>query len=156
MPNRLTGSLQGPCQTRPRAGLSPDIALAPGETPLLRLMLGEEASAGSARTRRSFRSSRRGPIENSRRGFGNGLAQNTHVECRDDSVKHTTSPSRRESARRAIRSKVFPKSVCRYRTFASGAAPPRNLSLSSSTRSRATRFQSIPLSAVAPSSAIFA
>jgi hypothetical protein len=31
MPNRLAGSLQGSCQTRPRAGLSPDIALAPAK-----------------------------------------------------------------------------------------------------------------------------
>jgi len=31
MPNRLTGSLQGSCQTRPRAGLSPDIDRALGE-----------------------------------------------------------------------------------------------------------------------------
>ena len=59
-------------------------------------------------------------------GFRSGLDGNERAECRVDSVKHSTSPSRRENARRAITSTVFSKSVCRYRTSACPtAAPPR-------------------------------
>ena len=59
-------------------------------------------------------------------GFRSGLDGNECAECRVDSVKHSTSPSRRENARRAITSTVFSKSVCRYRTSdCPTAAPPR-------------------------------
>jgi hypothetical protein len=80
----------------------------------------------SVRTRRSSRSSLGGTAENVVQGFRNGLDGNECVECRVDSVKHGTSPSHRENARRAIRSQVFSKPVCRYRTSAcSTTAPPR-------------------------------
>jgi len=82
-------------------------------------MLGEEASAGSARTRRSFRSSRRykGVVGIIFQGNRYGLLWASHVECRDDSVKHTTSPSRRDCARQVCHvASVFSKSACRYRT----------------------------------------
>lgn len=80
-----------------------------------------ETPARSARTRRSCRSLRGGLTEDAVQGFGYGLGCNERVECRVDSVKHSTSPSRRENARRAISSQVFSKSVCRYRTSASSA-----------------------------------
>ena len=58
-------------------------------------------------------------------GFRNGLDENERAECRVDSVKHSTSPSRHENVRRAI-TPVFSKPVCRYRTSACPtAAPPR-------------------------------
>jgi hypothetical protein len=58
-------------------------------------------------------------------GFRSGLDGNERAECRVDSVKHSTSPSRRENARRAI-TPVFSKPVCCYRTSACPtAAPPR-------------------------------
>ena len=58
-------------------------------------------------------------------GFRSGLDGNKCAECRVDSVKHSTSPSRRENARRAI-TPVFSKPVCCYRTSACPtAAPPR-------------------------------
>jgi hypothetical protein len=58
-------------------------------------------------------------------GFRSGLDGNERAECRVDSVKHSTSPSRRENARRAI-TPVFSKPACHYRTSAcSIAAPPR-------------------------------
>src|SRR5439155_25602323 len=40
-------------------------------------------------------------------GFRSGLDGNKRAECRVDSVKHSTSPSHRENARRAITSLVF-------------------------------------------------
>jgi hypothetical protein len=131
LPNRLAGPLQGFCQTRPRAAFSGHSSSARRNRRLRRSKAGEEGSAGSARTRRSFRSSRRWLIENEVlrirvlgircRGIRYGLvrnarAQDAHVECRNDTVKHTTSPFRRGNARRVTRSKVFSKSVCRYRT----------------------------------------
>ena len=80
----------------------------------------------SARTRRSSRSSRGWTTENVVQGFRSGLDEKECAECRVDSVKHSTSPSRRENARRAITSPVFSKPVCRYRTSACPtAAPPR-------------------------------
>ena len=85
-----------------------------------------EAAARSARTRRSSRSSRgwtTGVVVV--QGFRSGLSRNGRVECRVDFVKHSSSPSRRENTRRAIRSQVF-KASLRHRTSAcSTAAPPR-------------------------------
>ena len=69
-----------------------------------------EAAARSARTRRSTRSSRGRSAENVVQGFRRSLdgnKRNERVVCRVDSVKHSTSPSRRESIRRAITSQVF-------------------------------------------------
>src|SRR4030095_1065554 len=66
-----------------------------------------EANARSGRTRRSSRSSRGWTTENVVQGFRSGLDGNKRAECRVDSVKHSTSPSRRENARRAITSPVF-------------------------------------------------
>jgi hypothetical protein len=79
------------------------------------------------RTRRSSRSSRGWTTGNLVQGFRSGLdGKNERAECRVDSVKHSTSPSHRGNARRAITSPVFSKPVCRYRTSAcSTAAPPR-------------------------------
>jgi hypothetical protein len=99
-----------------------------------------EATARSARTRRSSRSSRgwtTGAVVV--QGFRSGLCGNGRVVCRVDSVKHSTSPSRRENARRAIRSQVFKASLPppNIRLFDCRAAA--YLSLSSSTRSRSPR-----------------
>jgi hypothetical protein len=129
-------ALAGSRQTRPRAAFSGHSSSARRNRRLRRSKTGEEVSAGSARTRRSFRSSRRGLIENEGlriqvlriqvlkiqvlgirySGIRCDLVRDAHVECRDDTVKHITSPSRRENALRVTRSKVFSKSVCRYRT----------------------------------------
>jgi len=115
--------LQGPCRVPARRDrertFSGHSSSARRNRRLRRSKAGEEVSAGSARTRRSFRSSRGGLIENDvlrirvlgiRYGaIRYGLVRDAHVECRDDTVKHTTSPSRRENARRVTRSKVFSK-----------------------------------------------
>lgn len=62
----------------------------------------------SARTRRSGRSLRGWTaITVLVQELRSGLVRNGRVECRVDSVKHSTSPSRHENARRAIRSPVF-------------------------------------------------
>jgi hypothetical protein len=61
-------------------------------------------------------------------GFRNGLDENESAECRVDSVKHSTSPSRRENARRAI-TPVFSKPVCCYRTSACPTAAPPHISV---------------------------
>jgi hypothetical protein len=76
-------------------------------------------------------------------GFRNGIDGNERAECRVDSVKHSTSPSRRENARRAIRSQCFKASLPppNIRLFDCCAAA--YLSLSSSTRSRTPRSQSL-------------
>ena len=85
-----------------------------------------EATARSARTRRSSRSSLGWTTGNVVQGFRSGLDGNECAECRVDSVKHSTSPSHRENARRAITSPVFSKPVCCHRTSACPtAAPPR-------------------------------
>ena len=59
------------------------------------------------RTRRSSRSSRGWTTGNVVQGFRSSPDGNERAECRVDSVKHSTSPSRRENARRAITSPVF-------------------------------------------------
>jgi len=61
-------------------------------------------------------------------GFRNGIDGNERAECRVDSVKHSTSPSRRENARRAI-TPVFSKPVCCYRTSACPTAAPPHISV---------------------------
>lgn len=67
-----------------------------------------EAAARSARTQRSGRSLRGWMAGSVVQGFRrSGLDGNGRAVCRVDSVKHGTSPSRRENARRAIRSQVF-------------------------------------------------
>lgn len=93
--------------------------------------LGEETSARSARTRRSFRSTSR-ETESGTEGFEygfvcNGLVCNKRV-CRVDSVKHTTSPSRR--TKRAARYQIasfFKVSLPLPNTRLPGAASPRYL-----------------------------
>ena len=87
-----------------------------------------EATARSARTRRSSRSSRGRTTENVVQGFRSGLDGNKRAECRVDSVKHSTSPSRRENAQRAI-TPVFSKPVCRNRTSACPTAAPPHISV---------------------------
>jgi hypothetical protein len=108
-----------------------------------------EAAARSARTRRSSRSSRGWTtgvvvVQGFRSGLSrNGRGRNGRVECRVDSVKHSSSPSRRENTRRAIRSQVF-KASLRHRTSALfDCRAAAYLSLSSSTRSRTPRSQSL-------------
>ena len=61
-------------------------------------------------------------------GFRNGIDGNERAECRVDSVKHSTSPSRRENAQRAI-TPVFSKPVCRNRTSACPTAAPPHISV---------------------------
>jgi hypothetical protein len=97
---------------------------------------GEEATARSARTRRSGRSSRARTTESVVQGFRSGLDGNKCDECRVDSVKHSTSPSRRENARRAIRSPVFQSQSAATEHPLVRRCAAAYLSLSSSTRSR--------------------
>ena len=109
--NRLAGPLQISRQTRPRCeafGLRAKIGHS-AESPLLRSRLDgvRKLPVRSARTRRSTRSSRRGAAKNVVQGFRSGIDRNERAECRVDSVKHSTSPSRRENARRATTSPVF-------------------------------------------------
>ena len=128
--NRLAGCLAGflPDVTSDAELQPPDMDRAFGETAAAQIKgwMEREAAARSARTQRSSRSSRgwtTGAVVV--QGFRSGLSRNGRVECRVDSVKHSTSPSRRENARRAI-TPVFSKPACHYRTSAcSIAAPPR-------------------------------
>jgi len=60
-------------------------------------------------------------------------------------------PLSAKNAQRVIRSQVFSKSVCRHRTPTCPALRRRYLSLSSSTRSRATRSPSLLLSSASHS-----
>jgi hypothetical protein len=137
--------LQVPCQTRPRCSAfqSPDKDQAFGGIAVAQTGAGrsEKATVRSVRTRRSARSSRGRTAEKIAQGFRNGRNGNEFIGCRFDYVSHSTSPSRRENARRAIRSPVFqsqsaaterplcstlrrrvPQSVV-FNTFASSAFP---------------------------------
>lgn len=78
----------------------------------------------------------------------NGLDGNGGVRCRDDSVKHSTSPSRRGDVRRAIRSQVFKASLPLPSIRLLDRRAAAYLSLSSSTRSRTPRSQSLPCRSV--------
>ena len=100
----LQVSLQVSCQTDLDAVLRPpDMIRRSANPPLFRSKAGwsVKATARSARTRRSSRSSRgwtTGAVVV--QGFQkSGLCGNGRVVCRVDSVKHSTSPSRRENSR---------------------------------------------------------
>jgi len=94
MRNRLAGFL--PDATSKRGLRHQAKIIRPASSPLVRSRLERKISARSARTRRSIRSSRGRLTE---RAVGDlcfccGLVRNGNerVGCRDDSVKHTTSP----------------------------------------------------------------
>jgi hypothetical protein len=115
------------------------------ESPLLRSRAGwsEKAAVRSVRTRRSGRSSRGGTAGKIIQEFRNSRDGNECAECRVDSVIHSTSPSRRENARRAIRSPVFQSQSATTEHPLVQRCAAAYLSLSSSTRSRAPRSQSL-------------
>lgn len=101
---------------------------------------GREAFARSARTRRSGRSSRGGPHTGGVYGIQYGIVCNWRViEYRDDSVKHATSPTRRDCARQAVISSVFQiQSTASEHQNQFSPAPPRTSARISSTRSRSS------------------
>ena len=146
--------MQGSCQTRPQSGTLRRQAKISrsASAPLVRSRLVRKISARSARTRRSIRSSRGRLTERAVGGlcFYCGLVRNGNerVGCRDDSVKHTTSPPHRENMRRVIRSKVFQSQSAAAEQKHAWPLRRRYLSLSSSTRPRATRSRSLQLSSV--------
>jgi hypothetical protein len=73
------------------------------------IRLEEEASARSARTQRSIRSSRRRPRTGCVvYGVPNGIVGKWHlIEYRDDTIKHATSPSRHDCSQQVVISRVF-------------------------------------------------
>jgi hypothetical protein len=85
----------------------------------------KKATVRSVRTRRPGRSSRGGTAGKIVQEFRNSRDGNERAECRVDSVIHSTSPSRRENARRAIRSPVFKASLPPPNIRLFSAAPPR-------------------------------
>jgi hypothetical protein len=72
------------------------------------IRLEEEASARSARTQRSIRSSRGRLRAGCVYGVPYGIAGKRHlIEYRDDTIKHATSPSRRDCSQQVVISRVF-------------------------------------------------
>ena len=104
-------------------------------------MVTKKASVRSVRTRRYTRSSRGGTTRNIVQGFRSSLDGKKRPECRVDTVNHGASPSRRESARRAIKCFQSQSAATEHPLVRRCAAA--YLSLPSSTRSRASRSQSL-------------
>ncbi len=95
---------------RPQAGvrLQPQTSRsATSRTQIVRLE--EEASARSARTQRSIRSSRGRPRAGCVvYGVPYGIVGKWHlIEYRDDTIKHATSPSRHDCSQQVVISRVF-------------------------------------------------
>ena len=94
---------------RPQAGvrLQPQTSRsATSRTQIVRLE--EEASARSARTQRSIRSSRGGLRAGCVYGVPYGIVGKWHlIEYRDDTIKHATSPSRHDCSQQVVISRVF-------------------------------------------------
>ena len=149
--NRLAGCLAGflagflPDVTSDAELQPPDMDRAFGETAAAQIKgwKEREAAARSARTQRSSRSSRGWTIRSVVQGFRSGLDGNERAECRVDSVKHSPSPSHREKSRRAIITSVFKASLPPPNIRLSDRRAAAYLSLSSSTRSRTPRSQSL-------------
>ena len=145
--NRLAGCLAGflPDVTSDAELQPPDMDRAFGETAAAQIKgwMEREAAARSARTQRSSRSSRGWTIRSVVQGFRSGLDGNECAECRVDSVKHSPSPSHREKSRRAIITSVFKASLPPPNIRLSDRRAAAYLSLSSSTRSRTPRSQSL-------------
>ena len=146
MRNRLASALQVSCQTRPRRGVfkpsGKDQAfggIAAARRPVLDGV--KKATVRSVRTRRSTRSSRGGTAKNIVQGFRSGLDRKMRPECRVDTVNHSASPSRRESVRRVI--KCFQSQSAATEQPLVRRCAAAYFSLPSSTRSRASRSQSL-------------
>ena len=129
---------RGPATTRPLAG-----AVCSGQSsPVWRPCATRQVSclekmrpARSARTRRSLR------VRASVRGGDHGITGNLHFGCRwfdcsDDTVRHKSSPSRRDVSRQVASLLVSSNSNCCYRT---PKCPALRRRVSSSTRSLAPR-----------------
>jgi hypothetical protein len=144
----LRTRLTGPCRFPARRDLGAAFSShqtkirRSAESPLRRPVLDgvEETTVRSVRTRRSTRSSRGGTARNMVQGSRNGLDRKKRPECRV-TVNHSASPSRRESARRAIKCFQSQPAITEHPLVRRCAAA--YLSLSSSTRSRASRSRSL-------------